>query len=534
MTLKPAALCLIALSVTIPLLGFVRAQTPTPSGLTAQERRGKQIYTQGNSPTGREITALLSEGSVEVPATAMPCANCHGLDGAGKPEGGVIPSNITWEALTRSLGASLSSGREHPPYTDRLLGHAITMGIDPAGNKLLAAMPRYKMSPEDLADLLSYLKRVGKDADPGIADTSITVGTILPPQGPMAETGRAMKAVMSAYFNEVNQQGGIYNRRISFRSAESAQTPEATATDVKSFAEREAIFAMVGAFIAGADKEITTLLGKDGVPLIGPWTLYPQIDFPLNRQVFYLLPGLVEQSRALANFAAQDMNGRDLRIAVVYSDADAGLASAIMEQCKGFGLNSVTRYKYSRAQFDGAQMARSLIRQNAQALFFLGKAQQLKAIFQENGDTSWAPKIYMPGSFAGKEIFELPIRLSGNIFLSFPTVPQDQTETGLAEYRALATRYDLPSENLASQLLAYCAAKTFVHALKLAGRDLSREKLVIALENLSEFRTGLIPPITYGPNRRIGASGTHIVLVNLQKRSFIPLHPASANKSPIL
>jgi ABC-type branched-subunit amino acid transport system substrate-binding protein len=523
MALKLAALSLIALSGTAPLLGFVRAETPTPSGLTDQEKRGKQIYTQGSSLTGREITALLGDGSVVLPATAMPCANCHGLDGAGKPEGGLVPSNITWEALSRSPGTPLSSGREHPPYTDRLLGHAITRGVDPAGNKLLAAMPRYRMSPEDMADLLSYLKRVGKDVDPGIADTSITVGTILPPRGPMAETGRAMKAVMSAYFNEVNQQGGIYNRRINFQSAESAQTPEATAADVKGFAEREAIFAMVGAFIAGADKEITSLLGKDGVPLIGPWTLYPQINFPLNRQVFYLLPGLAEQSRALADFAAQDMKGRDLQIAVVYSDADAGLASAIMEQCKSLGLNSVTRFKYSHAQFDGALLARGLIRQNARAVFFLAKAQQLKAIFQESGDTSWTPKIYMPGSFAGKEIFELPMRLNGNIFLSFPTVPQDQTETGLAEYRALATRYDLPSENLASQLLAYCAAKTFVHALKLAGRDLSREKLVIALENLSEFRTGLIPPITYGPNRRIGASGSYIVLVNLEKRNFIPL-----------
>jgi len=358
MALKLAVLCLIALSRPGPLWGLFQAEKPVPSGLTAQERRGKQIYTQGSSLTGREITALLGDGSLVIPATAMPCANCHGLDGAGKPEGGVVPSNITWEALTKPPGAPPASGREHSPYTDRLLEHAITRGTDPAGNKLLAAMPRYRMSPEDLADLISYLKRVGRDVDPGIADTSITVGTILPPRGPMAEMGRAMKAVMSAYFNEVNQQGGIYNRRIDFQSVESAQTPEATTADVKGFAEREGIFAMVGAFIAGADKEITSLLGKDEVPLIGPWTLYPQVDFPLNRQVFYLLPGLAEQSRALANFAAQDMSARDPQIAVVYSEADAAPASAIVEQCKSFGWNSVTRYKYLHAQFDGALLAR--------------------------------------------------------------------------------------------------------------------------------------------------------------------------------
>ncbi|HYP29743.1 MAG TPA: ABC transporter substrate-binding protein [Blastocatellia bacterium] len=523
MALKLAVLSLIALSGAAQLAGLARAETPAPPGLTAQEKRGKEIYTRGSSPGGREITARLGDGSVVVPATVMPCANCHGLDGAGKPEGGVIPPDLTWEALTKPYGAPSASGRERPPYTDRLLEDAITRGIDPAGNKLLAAMPRYAMSPEDLSDLMSYLKRIGKDADAGIAHTSIRVGTVLPPKGPMSEMGRAMNAVMSAYFDQVNRQGGIYNRRIDFHSVESAQTPEATAIGVKAFAEREGIFAMVGAFIAGADREITSSLEKDEVPLIGPWTLYPQTNFPLNRRVFYLLSGLAEQSLALANFAAQDVSGPDPGIAVVYSDADAGAASAIAEQCKSFGWNSVTLYKYSHARLDGATLARSLIGQNARAVFFLGKAQELKSIFQEGGDVNWTPKIYMPGSFAGKEIFELPERLSGNIFLSFPTVPQDQTEAGLEEYRALAGQYSLPSGYQASQLLAYCAAKTFVHALKLAGRDLSRERLVLALENLSEFRTGLIPPITYGPNRRVGASGSYVVVVNLQKKNFTQL-----------
>ena len=38
-------------------------------------------------------------------------------------------------------------------------------------------------------------------------------------------------------------------------------------------------------------------------------------------------------------------------------------------------------------------------------------------------------------------------------------------------------------------------------------KRLSREKMVTALEDLYEFDTGLTPPITYDPNRRIGARG---------------------------
>src|SRR5882672_4421627 len=78
----------------------VGAQDPSATA----ERRGKQIYVLGTSPSGKDIFAYLGEGSLEVPGSAMACANCHGLDGQGKPEGGVTPSNLSWEALTKPYG----------------------------------------------------------------------------------------------------------------------------------------------------------------------------------------------------------------------------------------------------------------------------------------------------------------------------------------------------------------------------------------------------------------------------------------------
>ena len=49
--------------------------------------------------------------------------------------------------------------------------------------------------------------------------------------------------------------------------------------------------------------------------------------------------------------------------------------------------------------------------------------------------------------------------------------------------------------------------RILVHVLELSGKDLSREKLVTTLEGLYEFETGLMPKITFGPNRRIGVLG---------------------------
>src|SRR5262245_15811097 len=93
--------------------------------LTPQEIRGKQIYTLGTSSSGREITAVLGKEGTEISASVLSCANCHGRDGRGKPEGGLTPSDITWDSLTRPYSSSLPARRKHPPYSEQSLKRAI-------------------------------------------------------------------------------------------------------------------------------------------------------------------------------------------------------------------------------------------------------------------------------------------------------------------------------------------------------------------------------------------------------------------------
>jgi ABC-type branched-subunit amino acid transport system substrate-binding protein len=93
----------------------------------------------------------------------------------------------------------------------------------------------------------------------------------------------------------------------------------------------------------------------------------------------------------------------------------------------------------------------------------------------------------------------------------------------MKEFAALAEKYKLPSHHLATQMFAYCAAKTLVEALKRAGRDLSRDKLIQSLEGLYEYPTGLTPALTFGPNRRIGAMGAYVVTIDLNEKQFLPV-----------
>src|SRR5580765_7972408 len=92
---------------TIPALvtAFVFCLLPmdAEAQLTPAQTAGKQIYNEGTSPSGRPIEAVLGEGSTRVPGKLMLCASCHGFDGKGRPEGGVTPSIVTWDALFAPL-----------------------------------------------------------------------------------------------------------------------------------------------------------------------------------------------------------------------------------------------------------------------------------------------------------------------------------------------------------------------------------------------------------------------------------------------
>lgn len=502
------------------------ASSSSPAvALTPQERRGKQIYLRGTSASGREILAYLGEASLEVPASTMTCANCHGFDGQGKPEGGVAPSNITWEALTKSYGVTHASGRKHPPYTERALELALTRGLDPAGNRLMNVMPRYAMSREDMTDLAAYLKRLGTDRDPGVTDTSIRVGMLVPAKGALAEMGQAIRAVVAAYFEEVNGQGGIYNRRIELKLAESGDTPAATASNVERLIRDEQIFALSSAMIAGADREITTLAHNSEVPLVAPFTLYPPQSAPVNRQVFYLLSGIDDQARALVLFAARKAADKSAtRAAILYpdSEANAGVAVAIDEQSKRAGWGAPGRVKYARGSFDAATLAKELSAKGVNAVFLLGGSDDARALWTEAEKLNWSPALYLPGAMTGKDILDAPRSFKDKVFLSFPSVPADIKPAGLDNFRALAAKYKLPQGHIAVQISAYVSAQLLVEGLKRAGRDLSREKLINALEGLYEYETGLTPKLTYGPNRRVGAAGAYIVSVDMEKKQFVP------------
>lgn len=517
------ALLALAVSSTVP--DFLLFGIEPEGRLAPEEERGKTIYLTGESPDGEPITAVMGESRIEVPAATLPCGNCHGRDGKGNPEGGVTPTNLTWSALTKPYGVRHETGREHPPYTVPLLKRAIAMGFDPAGNELHAAMPRYRMTIEDMNALIAYIRRLGTDPDPGVTTEALHLGTLLPPAGHAEGVGEAIRAVLEAFVAEGNQRGGIYGRRLILHSHRLAPDPAERRDEVEAFLEATPVFALVGAFLAGSEREITELLAEKEVPLIGPFTLHPRKGFPINRQVFYLLAGLATQGRVLVDYAAERHPSREEpsegpAALVVFSPGEAEQAVEAMEsQAKLHGWQ-LARYELASPSSEGArsELAREIAERGVERLFLL---------HPQAGDPAFpaslpSVELYIPGVFAAPALLESAAARESRLFLAFPTLPGDQAPQALTRYRRLAETYDLPRSSVTIQLATLAATQVLEEGLKEAGREVSREKLIAALETLYEYRTGLLPLITYNPNRRIGAEGAYVVAPDAESGSLRP------------
>ena len=507
------------------LVGVLLASSAAYAQLTSSERRGRQIYLRGISPSGREISGRV--GEIEVPAAAATCGGCHGMRGEGKTEGGVTAGTLTWSNLIKPYGHTHTTGRTHRPFNESSFIRAVINGVDASNNALLIAMPRYNLSAEDMADLIAYLKRIETDLDPGLTDNSLTVGLVVPSQGAFADVGAAMKDVFSAYFDDVNSRGGIFSRKIEMRIADSGAGGATTATTAQDFTRKEQIFAFIGGLSAGADAQIAAFARQEEIPFIGPSTLLPHAETPVNRYLFYLLPGVAEQAVSLVNFAAARPEFRKAQAAIVYGDNSLGVAAATAaeRQLKSIGWTSVTKQNYASATIDARRLVNELKSKGTEVVFFFGGGREQSALLSEATAAGWTPNFLFLGVLSGKELpqespQELRAAFKDRLFVALPTVPADISSAGMAEFRALHEKYKFAPRHTPAQLSAFAAAKIFVEALTRAGKDVSREKLVTTLESLYEYETGTTPRITFGPNRRVGAAGAHVVPIDLAEKQF--------------
>jgi ABC-type branched-subunit amino acid transport system substrate-binding protein len=487
---------------------------------TPAEKLGRQIYVRGSGSAKESITAFMGDESMNIPATALPCASCHGKDGAGRSEGGVIPSDIRWETLSKAYGVTRENGRSHPAYTESSLRRAITEGVDPAGNQILVAMPRYRMAESDLSALMAYMRRLGEVHDPGLTSDAIRIGTTLPLSDPQSALGLDIESMLRAYFDEVNRHGGIYSRKLELVVVDPGQVQHAMRVGCERLVEND-VFAVVGGLGGGDDAEAAEFLAEREVPHVGPLTSFAPSIAAQNRWVFYVLADLRTQSRVLVDFALRQLKLSGRPGAIIYPKDEAllGSVASMREQWKRAPASlSVLSYPSGRMEPD--VLVRVLRRRGVQVVFFLGSAREERRFAETAVTHGWTPNMLSLGPMAGGDAFLMPDAFRGKVFVSFPVLPPDPRQLREGELAGMLQSGELTLRHPAFQLWTFRAARTLVEGLRLSGRQLSREKLLQSLEGLNDFDPGVGPRIAFGPSRRMGVLGAYVVGIDFARKTF--------------
>ncbi|MDD1012669.1 ABC transporter substrate-binding protein [Pseudomonas rubra] len=475
--------------------------------LSPQEQAGKRLYREGLSSSDAQVSARVGAADMLVPASVVPCASCHGNDGLGRAEGGVRPPSLNWQRLAGGQGARQVNGRRYPAYSEGLVARAIQEGRDPAGNRLDPAMPRFVLSMADQRNLTAYLKRLADDRDPGLEEQTLRLGTLLPTRGALAEPARVVAAVLNDRLAQINRQGGIHGRTLQLVNLDPGPDQASAEQALGQLIDQERVFALVAPMAPALDASLIARLEQARLPLIGA---APQLAS--SRQVFDPLPGLREQLLSLADYAQGSLSLQQAQVSIVYADASfAALAATLRQALLERGWSNVSVAPFEQQAAPG------------QALFYLGKAAGFSRLTEALQQAGRTPYLFAASSQVASELLLVPQDWSRRVFLAYPFIPSDWTPQGRDALTAMRQRQGLDGRQGLLQVSTWCAMQLLEEALKRAGRDASREKLTLALEGLHDVQTGLTPALGYGPGRRQGLNGAHVVTVEMPGPVFYPV-----------
>lgn len=342
----------------------------------------------------------------------------------------------------------------------------------------------------------------------GVTDDTILVGTWGPLTGPAAAWGAINRGV-KAYFEMINEDGGIHGRKLKLLLRDDAYNPSRTKAAVMEMVEKEGVFAFVSGTGTSPGMAVKDYLIEKKIPHIGPASGSSNWIRPSNRYLFALYPTYETEGKVLVKYLTE--HAQKERIAFIYQNDDYGKEGleSTKEALKKRGKELVAQVSLELADQDLASHVLKLKQANPDAVILwvmpkhgaiiLSNAAKLnfKPLWASTSTLSDAPLMYR----ISKGLWE------GVVFNAFMELPDSDHEM-ILKYKKAYEKYGL-AENPQEEwgvffLVGFQFAEPFVEALRRVGPDLDREKLVDALESLDHWNGGIGHDITFGPNERQG------------------------------
>jgi len=342
---------------------------------------------------------------------------------------------------------------------------------------------------------------------PGVSKTSITLGTTSPLTGPIASSCKPLTDGAQAWFNHINEQGGVNGRKVNEKVLDdSYQAPQAVA-NTRQFIQ-QGVFAVFGGCGSIQPAAIGPILNQAGVPYLFPYAGLKSLIEPVQKSTFAILPLFGAQGASLVKYAFKK-NGPGSVLSVFSSIPDVkeqiGVEKAATEKAGGKWLGSEIT---TAGTTDYTPTALRIKAKNPDYVIMSVPAADALRILRAFSTQGFTPgKRVLGTSTLASASFLKPASdlLSGKVLVSSPTAPQsDPAAKNCLEAFGSASPKVAPG---AFSLFGCATAQLFVSAIKKAGPKLTRERLVSAINSWNGTKASpLFPPVTFSNSNHLGAT----------------------------
>lgn len=356
---------------------------------------------------------------------------------------------------------------------------------------------------------------VAAQAEEGVTDKTILIGQTVPLTGQVAGAVKEMNEGARAYIDSVNRSGGVHGRRIEIRTLDDRFDPATAAANAERLVRQERIFAMFLNRATPHTEAILPILAATGVPLVAPSTGAAIFHTPVNRLLFNVRAKYQDEvAKAVEHFATVGVH----EIGLLHvddsfgRDAMAGFKAA-MDARK---LKPAIVATFDRAKPDIAAAVRAALGARPQAVIIVGSATTTADLIRGIRAAGSRMQV-MTLSNNSSHAFVKSLGADGlGVIVSQVTPAPHLVSTTLGQEFKVAASVSGATVSYAA-MEGFVAAKVLVEGLRRAGRNLTRDAFIRALESMQKVDLGGLL-VSYGPNDHTGSEFVELTMVGKDGR----------------
>jgi len=356
-----------------------------------------------------------------------------------------------------------------------------------------------------------------KVTNEGISATKIVLGTHQDLSGPVKTWGVPVSNGMKMAIEEINAAGGVHGRKIKLIIEDSGYDPKRAVLASQKMVERDKIFAMVGPMGSPTVLAAQDILFDAGVLQLFPlssaeFTFKFDPAKPQERLKFNNLLPYVESTRAAVKFMIETKNFK--KPCTMYQDDEYGknVLDGFTQQITAMKLTAASMTSFKRGASDfSAQVAK--MKADGCDMVLLGTV-----IRETIGAMGEARKLGWDVTFLGAtptNVLEVPAlgkeAVEGLYAASGFEIPYEDTAKGkvkdwLSNYKKM-----FGADANTQAIIGYNAIGTFAFYASKAGKDLTGQKMLDALESGDKFQDIFSsPPTVFSKTNHLATTVTQV------------------------